>query len=112
MQPVPVSGVSRATLFPFRRKKEKGPPARRLHLPCLEGEKKLLFLSNCDRSISTHLQTYGLSKSQKDITKDITDEVDFLLCSEGKFILFSSLLCKVLGGKKHEVTPVASRRRI
>ena len=63
-------------------------------LPCLAGEKELFFLSDCDRDISTHLQTYGLSKC----TKDITDEVDLLLCRAGKLsslILFSSPFCKV-----------------
>lgn len=59
-----------------------------------DGEKELFFLSDCDRDISTHLQTYGLSKC----TKDITDEVDLLLCRAGKLsslILFSSPFCKV-----------------
>ena len=41
------------------------------------------------------MQTYGLSK----LGKGSTDEADFLLCRAGKFILFSSLFCKVLEEK-------------
>ena len=53
---------------------EKGSPDRRFHLPCLEGQNKLFFLSECNRDFSTYLQTYGLSKFRT----GITDGVDFL----------------------------------
>ena len=48
---------------------------RRLLLPCLEGQTKLFFLSECNRDFSTYLQTYGLSKFRKGI---YTDGLDFL----------------------------------
>ena len=55
---------------PLSRDGEKVPPDRRLNLPCLEGQTKLFFLSECNRD----LQTCGLSKFRK----GITDGVDFL----------------------------------
>ena len=51
----------------------------RVHLPCLEGETKLCFLSEYNRDVYTYLQTYELSKFRK----GITDEVDFLFCRAG-----------------------------
>ena len=50
-------------------------------LPCLGSENELLFLANCDRDISSHLKTYGLSKCKA----DVGDEVDLLLCRAGEF---------------------------
>ena len=65
-------------------------------LPCSESEKKLSFFSESNRDVSTYLQTYGLSKFRKGSIDELTS---YSAVQVIKFILFSSLFCKVLGEK-------------
>ena len=49
-------------------------------LPCIGSEEELFLLRDCDRDISSHLKTHGLSKCKE----DVCDEIDLLLCRGGE----------------------------
>ena len=65
-------------------------------LSCSDSKKQLLFLGECNRDISIHLKTYGLSKSGE----DIADEVDLLLCRAGEL---THVYFRVLLSPKNEM---------
>ena len=69
--------------------------------------KQLLFLGNCNRDITNHLRTYGLSKSQG----DIDDEVNLILCRAGGSNQYI-LLCLLKGKIKSVKRKLTKYRRV